>query len=66
MRSKHLSESVLKNIGGVGEKTCARLIKEFGSVEEIKRKSVEELAQVEGISKNFAQKIIYELNKNRP
>ena len=66
LRSKHLSESVLKSIDGVGEKTCARLIKEFGSVEENKRKSVEELAQVEGISKNFAQKIIYELNKNRP
>lgn len=66
LRSKHISESVLKSIDGVGEKTCARLIKEFGSVEEIKRKSVEELAQVEGISKNFAQKIIYELNKNRP
>ncbi len=65
LRSKHLSESVLKSIDGVGEKTCARLIKEFGSVEEIKRRSVEELAQVEGISKNFAQKIIYELNKNR-
>lgn len=66
LRSKHLSESVLKSIDGVGEKTCARLIKEFGSVEEIKRKSVEELAQVEGISKNFAKKIICELNKNRP
>ena len=66
LRSKHLSESILRSIDGVGEKTCARLIKEFGSVEEIKRKSVEELAQVEGISKNFAQKIIYELNKNRP
>lgn len=62
LRSKHLSESVLRSIDGVGEKTCARLIKEFGSVEEIKRKSAEELAQVEGISKNFAQKIIYELN----
>lgn len=63
LRSKHLSESVLRSIDGVGEKTCARLIKEFGSVEEIKRKSVEELAQVEGISKNFAQKILGELNK---
>lgn len=62
LRSKHLSESVLRSIDGVGEKTCARLIKEFGSVEEIKRKSVEELAQVEGISKNFAQKILNELN----
>ena len=62
LRSKHLSESVLRSIDGVGEKTCARLIKEFGSVEEIKRKSAEELAQVEGISKNFAQKILNELN----
>lgn len=63
LRSKHLSESVLRSIDGVGEKTCARLIKEFGSVEEIKRKSIEELAQVEGISKNFAQKLLGELNK---
>lgn len=62
LRSKHLSESVLRSIDGVGEKTCARLIKEFGSVEEIKRKSAEELAQVDGISKNFAEKIICELN----
>ena len=63
LRSKHLSESVLKSIDGVGEKTCARLIKEFGSVEEIKRKSVEDLSKVEGISASFAQKILAEFNK---
>lgn len=63
LRSKHLSESVLRSIDGVGEKTCARLIKEFGSVEEIKRKSVEDLSKVDGISASFAQKILDELNK---
>ena len=63
LRSKHLSESILRSIDGVGEKTCARLIKEFGSVEEIKRKSVEDLSKVEGISASFAQKILDELNK---
>lgn len=63
LRSKHLSESVLRSIDGVGEKTCAKLIKEFGSVEEIKRKSVEDLTKVDGISASFAQKILNELNK---
>lgn len=62
LRSKHLSESVLRSIDGVGEKTCAKLIKEFGSVEEIKRKSVEDLTKVDGISASFAQKILNELN----
>ncbi len=62
LRSKHLSESVLRSIDGVGEKTCAKLIKEFGSVEEIKRKSVEDLTKVDGISVSFAQKILNELN----
>lgn len=64
LRSKHLSESVLKSIDGVGDKTCARLIKEFGSVEEIKRKSVEELSALDGISAAFAQKILNALNDN--
>lgn len=63
LRSKHLSESILRSIDGVGEKTCARLIKEFGSVEEIKRKSVEDLSKIEGISASFARKILDELNK---
>ncbi len=65
LRSKHLSESVLRSIDGVGEKTCAKLIKEFGSVEEIKRKSVEDLTKVDGISVSFAQKILDELNKEK-
>jgi len=63
LRSKHLSESVLRSIDGVGEKTCARLIKEFGSVEEIKRKSAEDLSKLDGISTAFAQKILDALNK---
>lgn len=65
LRSKHLSESVLKNIDGVGDKLCARLIKEFGSVEEIKRKSVEELA-VDRVSPKLAEHILNVLNSNQP
>lgn len=62
LRSKHLSESALKNIKGVGEKTANALIRTFGSVEEIKRKAPEELATLDGISVAKAQYILDELN----
>lgn len=61
LRSKHLSESALKNIKGVGVKTAAALIRAFGSVEDIKHKTAEELAEVDGISVNKAQYILDEL-----
>ena len=63
-RSKHLSESVLKAIPGVGNTICARLIKEFGSVEEIRLKTPEELAKIDGVSLALAEKIIAKLNEN--
>lgn len=62
LRSKHLSESVLKSIDGVGEKRAASLIKQFGSVEEVKRKSVEELSSADGISAELATRILAKLN----
>ena len=63
LRSKHLSESKLKEIEGVGEKKSALLIREFGSVEEIKRKTPEEIARIEGFSVKSAQKLLDALNK---
>lgn len=62
LRSKHLSESALKNIEGVGDVLCARLIKEFGSVEEIKRLEVEDLTQIDKISVSLAERILSALN----
>ena len=58
LRSKHLSESALKNIPGVGPKTSAKLIKAFGSAEEIKHKSAEEIATLDGISLAKAEAIL--------
>ncbi len=62
LRSKHLSESALKNIEGVGNVLCARLIKEFGSVEEIKRLEVEDLTRIDKISVSLAERILSALN----
>lgn len=64
LRSKHLSESVLKSIPGVGDKLTTRLIKEFGSVEGIKHKTPQEIAKIEGVSITLAEKILQYLNKN--
>ncbi len=63
-RSKHLSQSVLTTIDGVGKKRCAMLIRTFGSVEEIKHKTAEEIAKLDGISISLAEKILSALNKN--
>ena len=62
LRSKHLSESALKNIPGVGAKTAAKLIKAFGSAEQIKHKTADEIATVQGISKKKAEEILKGLN----
>ncbi len=58
LRSKHMSESALRSIPGVGEKTAARLIKQFGSAEQIKHKTAEELSTLDGISINKAEYIL--------
>ncbi|MBR4800439.1 MAG: excinuclease ABC subunit UvrC [Clostridia bacterium] len=66
LRSKHLSESVLKEIEGIGPQKSALLIREFGSVEEIKRKTPEEIATIDGFSVKSAEKLLKALNeKNR-
>jgi len=61
LRSKHLSESVLRNIKGVGDKTANALIKRFGSVEDIKHKTAAELAEADGISLSKAEYILEQL-----
>jgi len=56
-RSKRTLISELEAITGIGELTKFLLLKEFGSVEAIKSKSIEELAQVKNIGEKTAQAI---------
>ena len=65
LRSKHLSESVLKDIEGIGPKKSALLIKEFGSVEEIKLKTPEEIARLDGFSVQSAKKLLDALHEKK-
>jgi len=63
LRSKHLSESILKEIEGIGPKKSAALLKAFGSVEDIKRKTPEEIATIEGFSVESAKALLDALAK---
>ena len=57
LRSKNISQSSLDDIKGIGKKRKINLLKEFGSIENIKNASVDELLKVEGMSKNSAQNV---------
>ena len=58
LRDKEITKSELDEINGVGEVKKKALLKHFGSVEEIKKATIEELMQVKGISRELAKKIL--------
>ena len=58
LRDKQMSKSELDDIPGIGEVKKKALLKQFGSVEKIKKASIEELTKVPGINENLAKKIL--------
>ena len=57
LRSKGLSKSELDEIKGIGETRKRELLKRFGSIETIKKASIEELLEVKGITEEIAKKL---------
>lgn len=64
LRDKSLFKSELDNIENIGEKRKINLLKKFGSVENIKLKTVEELCDVPGMNIASAQSV-YDYFKNK-
>lgn len=56
-REKAIIHSILDEIQGIGEKRKKELLKHFGSIDKIKRASLEELLQVESMSKNSSEAV---------
>src|SRR5712664_3622277 len=63
-RGKRQTETALSEIPGVGAKTAQKLLKEFGSVANIRRAGLEKLSSV--ISRKSAEKILSQLGASTP
>ena len=63
LRQKSALKSPLDDIKGIGEVKKRALVKQFGTIEQIKNASPSELALVKGIDPNLAQKIFEHFNK---
>ena len=57
LRSKNISASSLDDIVGVGKKRKVALLKEFGTIDNIKNASVEELAKTKGMNQKTAENV---------
>lgn len=57
LREQEATKSKLDDIPGVGEKKKQELLKHFGSVENIKKADIEELAKIKGINPDLARNI---------
>ena len=57
LRGKEALSSPLENIPGIGKKRRLLLLKQFGSLENIRNASMEELAALPGITRSLAEKL---------
>ncbi|MBO6111178.1 MAG: excinuclease ABC subunit UvrC [Methanobrevibacter sp.] len=57
LRSKNISASSLDDIVGIGKKRKIALLKEFGSIENIKKASIDELAKTDGMNQKTAENV---------
>ena len=61
LREEAATKSQLDDIKGIGDKKKQILLQEFGTIEAIKKASIEDIMKIKGINKELAEKILKEL-----
>ena len=64
LRGRELILSVLDDVEGIGEARKKALLKKFGSLDAIRRASVEDLLTVSGMTRKRAEAVLQRLNAN--
>lgn len=62
LRGKHMSETVLRSVPGIGKTRADALLREFGSAENVRHAEAEKIASLPGFSEELAKKILTVLN----
>ena len=57
LRDEQITKSILDEIPGIGTVKKVALLKEFGSIDRIKKANIEEILSVKGINESLAKKI---------
>lgn len=65
LHSKRMSESELREIEGIGPKKATALLKKFGSAENVRNATAEEIAETDGFSIESARKLLDKLNAKK-
>jgi excinuclease ABC subunit C len=63
LRSKRLRESILDDFKGLGTQRKQQLLLHFGSIEKLRKATVEELVQIDGIGALTAERLVAFLNE---
>lgn len=58
LRSKKVFESPLEKISGIGKKRRFELLRHFGSIEAIRKTTVEDIARLKGFNRKIAEKVL--------
>ncbi len=65
LRKKRTLTSELERIPGIGEKRKKALLNHFNSLEEIRKSTLDKIAQVQGLNKKIAEKIVTFLSSKK-
>jgi excinuclease ABC subunit C len=64
LRGKGLMESPLEKIRGIGRKRRLALLRQYGSIKNIRKAGIEEIAAMKGFNRKVAENLINQVHKN--